>query len=420
VGYLGGGKLRTLFRSVLEIAPAGQKRYLAMEGLRGIAILMVFVCHYDVLVRENLNLPVSIVSFGSIIGRMGTGGVDLFFLLSGLLIYRSALRTDLNYKQFIKRRAVRIYPTFLTVFAVYLLLSVTLPSLTKFSAQGWQLVRAVLVNLAFLPGFLNVKPIVSVAWSLSYEWYFYITAPIVVRCLRLRDWKRSKRVSLLAASAVIYIILSALGPQISAVVGVPIYRFHVRLVMFLAGMLVFEILESGWLTARAHLWEWVAIGFAASGLVVLCMIEIAHGPGSLASIYTPRFEAIRCVVLIAIFMPITLFALGQNNMVNALLVKPGLRWLGNISYSYYLVHTLAIDAVKVLVVRSSFLQKTPLLSWVFLFPLSLTLSIVFGLALFLLIERPFSLRPNGETSGTRSGEFDAIGRGETKPSLRTA
>ena len=412
--------MRTLLKSVLEIAPAGQKRYLAMEGLRGVAILMVFLCHYDVLVRENLNLPLSVVSFGSIVGRMGTAGVDLFFLLSGLLIYRSALRPDLNYMQFIKRRAIRIYPTFLTVFAIYLILSATLPTLTKFSAQGWQLIRAVLVNLAFLPGFLDVKPIVTVAWSLSYEWYFYITAPIVVRCLRLRDWKRSNRVVLLVALAAFYITASALGPQISEIVGVPIYRFHVRLVMFLAGMLVFEILESGWLSAVAHFRDWGAVALAAAGLVVLCMIEVAHGPGKLASIYTPRFEAMRCVVLIAIFMPVTLVALGQNHIVNALLVKPGLRWLGNISYSYYLVHTLGIDAVKVLVVRSSFLQKTPLFSWVFLFPLSLALSVALGLMLFLLIERPFSLRPKGEASRSRSEEADAIGRGEGKPSLRPA
>ena len=391
-----------------------------MEGLRGIAILMVFVCHYDVLIRENLNLPVSVVFFGSIIGRMGTAGVDLFFLLSGLLIYRSALRTNLNYFRFIKRRAIRIYPTFLIVFAVYLSMSFALRAPAKPSGQGWELVRAVLMNLTFLPGFLDIKPIVSVAWSLSYEWYFYITAPIVVRYLRLREWHRSERIILLVASAAIYISISALGPQISHLVGVPIYRFHVRLVMFLAGMFVFEILESGWLAAQSRLWEWWAVGCAVGGLGVLGLIEIVHGPANMASIYAPRFEAVRCVVLIAIFMPVALFALGRNNMLNAFLIKPSLRWLGNISYSYYLVHTLAIDAIKVLVVRSSFLQKAPLLSWMFLFPLTLTVTIILALALFLLIERPFSLRRNEEMIGSRSEEFDGVGRADRKPSLRTA
>jgi peptidoglycan/LPS O-acetylase OafA/YrhL len=373
-----------------------------MEGLRGIAILMVFVCHYDVLIRENLNVSPSVVFFGSIIGRMGTAGVDLFFLLSGFLIYRSAIRAKFNYGHFLKKRAIRIYPAFLTIFTVYVALSFALPELTRHSGEGWVFVKQVLQNLAFLPGFLDVKPIVTVAWSLSYEWYFYITAPLLVQLLQLHKWNRSTRVMLLLNAAIIYVSLSAMGPQVSGLLEVPIYRFHVRLVMFLAGMIVFEVMESQWLVTHSHLWEWGAIGVATIGLGALFLIEMAHGPGDAASIYTPRFEAIRCVVLIGMFMPITLFALGRNALLNALLTTPELRWLGNISYSYYLVHTLAINAIKIVVIKSAITRSFPFLSWVLLFPVTLVLTLIAAVTLFLLVERRFSLRLTSEETRLKS------------------
>jgi exopolysaccharide production protein ExoZ len=402
-----GYGLRVRFNVLLNAIytpPAGGTRYAAMEGLRGIAILMVFVCHYDVLIRQRFALSSSVEFVSSTVGRMGTAGVDLFFLLSGLLIYRSAIRTDFKYGRFLKRRAIRIYPPFLAIFALYLALSLALPRVTQELGAGWQLVKAIAQNLVFLPGFIDVKPIVSVAWSLSYEWYFYMVAPLLVILLHVREWTHSRRITLLLIAGSIYIGLSALGPQLSELFGFPIYRFHVRLVMFIAGMIVFELLELRWPSTRSQMWEWGAIGLATVSLSAFFLIEMVHGPIRMASVYTPRFEAIRCVVLVAIFAPITLFSLGRRDLLNSLLITPELRWLGNISYSYYLVHAFAIDVVRVAIVRLPVMHSLPLVVCTLLFPVTFVVTLVAAVSLFVLVERRLSLRPSSGEGKVKSGE----------------
>src|ERR1039458_2950668 len=94
-------------------SPDSSNRLIPMEGLRGVAILLVFFCHYNVLVGRFLVLPYFPADLLQTLARMGTSGVDLFFLLSGFLIYRATLRPNLKYFRFIARRARRIYPPFL-------------------------------------------------------------------------------------------------------------------------------------------------------------------------------------------------------------------------------------------------------------------------------------------------------------------
>src|SRR5689334_17402764 len=85
-----GSRVYGFLASIYELSePNSKSRMQAMEGLRGFAILLVFFCHYqDIILRH---LPT-----GDFLGRIGAGvmeaggtGVDLFFVLSGMLIYRA-------------------------------------------------------------------------------------------------------------------------------------------------------------------------------------------------------------------------------------------------------------------------------------------------------------------------------------------
>ena len=57
-----------------------------MEGLRGLAILLVFLCHYKIVILDRLSPAFSSAFFETTV-QIGGTGVDLFFLLSGMLIY---------------------------------------------------------------------------------------------------------------------------------------------------------------------------------------------------------------------------------------------------------------------------------------------------------------------------------------------
>ena len=69
---------------------------------------------------------------------------------------------------------------------------------------------------------------------------------------------------------------------------------------------------------------------AGLGLCALCLLESLHGDALIESVAQPRFEALRCVVLIVVFLPTALTTLGPASHAR-LLTIPELRWLGNIS-----------------------------------------------------------------------------------------
>ena len=90
----------------------------AMEGLRGFAVSLVFLVHYVTLVQPWLQGNGAILRLSSALHTVGNTGVDLFFVLSGYLIYGSLISRAQPFARFMSRRITRIYPTFLVVFAL--------------------------------------------------------------------------------------------------------------------------------------------------------------------------------------------------------------------------------------------------------------------------------------------------------------
>jgi exopolysaccharide production protein ExoZ len=62
-----------------------------MEGLRGFAVLLVFLVHYESLLEPWIARDASLLALAHSLLIVGNAGVDLFFLLSGYLIYGSLL-----------------------------------------------------------------------------------------------------------------------------------------------------------------------------------------------------------------------------------------------------------------------------------------------------------------------------------------
>ena len=89
-----------------------------------------------------------------------------------------------------------------------------------------------------------------------------------------------------------------------------------------------------------------------------------------------------------------------------------LRWLGNMSYSYYLLHGLALKAAFV-VVAKAFGGAPPAsgdwLFWALLAPL-FACSLLPAAVLFLGVERPFSLAPGRLPAQARDGAAEPVGR----------
>src|ERR1041385_6622511 len=153
-----------------------EKRLPVLDGLRGMAILMVFLLHYESDSRSHDGSFGPLYRFAQLF-RMGWSGVDLFFVLSGFLIGGILLdaRSSPHYfRAFYARRACRILPVYFVWLALYALLG--------FAVLKWNLVQdseiirrplpigsyfLFLQNIVGMPDFAFAKYLASPTWSLA-------------------------------------------------------------------------------------------------------------------------------------------------------------------------------------------------------------------------------------------------------------
>ena len=116
----------------------------------------------------------------SLVRSLGNVGVDLFFVLSGYLIYGSLINRDQSIVKYFRRRIERIYPTFSVVLSVYLLATFVSPEKGKIPMGFWEGIAYICENYLLLPGMFRIEPLITVAWSLSYEFFFYLAIPLMI------------------------------------------------------------------------------------------------------------------------------------------------------------------------------------------------------------------------------------------------
>jgi len=114
----------------------GKGRIVPMEGLRGIAILMVLLVHHAFRFKAWVVPGSWAEDYAGFAHAAGQAGVDLFFALSGYLVYSLALARRGTVTEFIVRRLRRIYPPFLAVTAVYVAIFIAAPGVAKWPDGG--------------------------------------------------------------------------------------------------------------------------------------------------------------------------------------------------------------------------------------------------------------------------------------------
>jgi len=325
-----------------------------MEGLRGFAVFLVFLVHY-VSVSEPWT-GAWLKLFGAALHSIGNKGVDVFFVLSGYLIYGSLITKKQQFGKFIARRAQRIFPTFLAVLAIYVALSVVFPAESKLPSDG--AAKYLLLNILLLPGIFPIEPIITVAWSLSYEMFFYLTIPVLVATLRLRSWSAKQRCALFGVAALCIIML--------------VSGEYTRIAMFLGGIMICDAMKF----ARAP-----SAKLATAGLIVMLSTPLLPLQG----------QAKAMLILVSCCLLCWHCFAAKSFLTQATSWTP-LRWLGNMSYSYYLIHGLSLKFA--FMVLGAFVAPGNDLFIVLFLPM-LAFTLVPSAVLFLLIEKPLSLRVEG-------------------------
>jgi peptidoglycan/LPS O-acetylase OafA/YrhL len=177
----------------------GHRRWL--DGLRGVAILLVLGCH-----------------LGPLPG--GFLGVDVFFVLSGFLITSLLMEEwqssgEIRLKQFYLRRALRLLPAFVLLLVLCGLSILWLPS----ARERWARCREIAVAAGYLSNWpllhRTSMPILGHTWSLSVEEQFYLLWPtLLYGMLRLRLSRR------------LILLLVCCGIGASAMLRLGLYHWH--------------------------------------------------------------------------------------------------------------------------------------------------------------------------------------------------
>jgi peptidoglycan/LPS O-acetylase OafA/YrhL len=302
------------------------RRIPQLDGLRGIAILMVFATHA-------LHVP------------MLWMGVDLFFILSGYLItgillhLRDQREVEGYWGPFYRRRAQRILPPY-----IGFLIFVGVVFAPRWG-HIWYWYAFFGANFPLALGRVPTEAM-SPLWSLAVEEQFYLIWPfIVLQC----DNARLRQIAL---SIVI------LAPLLRAVATpffsshFPIYSltpFRADTLALGAFIAVAEDERTGWIRSmrRPALW-----GSVVSCVLLLCLSLSASFRTSANSLL---FNAAGYSLSGLTFSGALIFVLGSTEGVSHyLLTLTPLRYLGRISYTFYLYH------VAVLVIVSRYLNSSTL------------------------------------------------------------
>lgn len=303
-------------------------RYRNIQGLRAIAALMVFCSHlfWDIVpMRTHWAKP-----FMTAYGR---SGVDIFFVISGFIIYHAAKRSAVQAAvvgrtraayEFTMKRIIRIYPLYWTVFAAAAIIMVWAPLPPSFPREPQ---FKLLLLIDSIPNFR-----VPAAWTLAFEVYFYAVAALSIFLFPSRVF----------TGLHIWFAVIVGATLLSTMLGLSVpldYVFAPIVLEFLLGMCVGFLIDRG-----EHRLPIVAIGI---GLFWFAAGNYHLDPlgGGAALSYLLHLTCLGFPGALIVYGMVAL------EMQNSWVMPKTLQYLGDASFSLYLWHAVIFYGVAALFVQ---------------------------------------------------------------------
>lgn len=261
-----------------------------VQALRAGACLMVVA--YHMLRQAGLDWPNL------------SGGVDLFFVISGYVMARAAAAGTPTAASFLAARARRILPLYWAITALKLVVALAAPRLTPDTAPtAWNVVASFLL-LPARNGLGEIRPILPVGWTLQFEALFYALFAGALALRRAPDTIAPVLAGLALAGA-------ARQPDWPA----PLFLCNGLVLEFTAGMALAGRTGRGWM-----------LPLGAAGLLLL-----------------PGCGPLRCLMWGG---PAALMLAGAVALEGRVRVPKPVCALGDASYAIYLVHPLVLPAAS--------------------------------------------------------------------------
>jgi peptidoglycan/LPS O-acetylase OafA/YrhL len=286
-----------------------------LDGVRGVAILSVFLFHHFFI-------------------SAGWMGVDLFFVLSGFLITRTLWETKYHksyWAQFYIKRAGRILPPLIPILLLALMLS---RRVTVAGFFGYAF---------FLGNYMNLTryhiDVLNVLWSLAIEEHYYLLWPAVVRFL---SRKQCIIVSLVIIFAEPFIRMVA-TPHVSE------YRAIYSLTWFrLDGLASGSLLALVLPLNQVRNWLGsIALWMSASFVALYVFMTKIYSEAFVRENNTHLFNSFGySIVTLGCFFLVAHLVFNGEDYLSRLLSTQPFVLLGEISYGMYLLHMLTMAILR--------------------------------------------------------------------------
>ena len=357
------------------------QRLHGLDHLRAAAIVLVLLFHYNFY----YGVPDWLDSFSS----FGWSGVDLFFVLSGYLIADKLFREfeargKIDFRGFFLNRVLRIIPAYLVVVALY------------FSFPFLQEGRGLQPLWKFLTFTQNIsidlyRNTFSHAWSLCVEEHFYLLLPILLHIIFSKKLSH-RAVYFFVAVAALGIIIrysiweafvaGAYGQvRIMAAIKTIYYPTYCRLDGLLVGVSIASIFRYS-PTLKEKLVKHGNVLLALS-ILLLIVTYFLFGGSLVSQEFTSLLTAVFGFPLVSIaYGLMVIAAMSPKCFLSRYKFWPT-AMLATLSYAIYLSHKMVNHIVNAQFKHVLMLESVQAF-WICLFG-----AVLLGLALHLLVEKPF-------------------------------
>lgn len=355
------------------------RRIESLDGLRGVAALVVLV-HHALLLIPVLAAPYFHPGAAGDTGSWewvmvhtplhllwdGAGPVYIFFVLSGLVLALPVLRAQkFRWRAYYPQRLIRLYVPVWGAVALAVTTIIIAPRNGDLSSE-WLSHRvelswtAIIQDVTLLP---SGGKLASPLWSLKWEVLFSILLPLYM-------WLAIKlpRLNLLKVALLVYMTSSGAATNSAIMLYLP---------MFMIGTIMaveWRRLEAVASRINGHhqaAYVWMA-AMVAAGLLLMCPWMLMLTPVSSAGL-----DASKGLVLVG--AALVVFIAWHWDLAGKFLTWKPVQWLGTMSFSLYLVH-------EPLVIAVAYLLGDELL-WVAI-PTGIAVSLLGAALFFHIVERP--------------------------------
>lgn len=313
-----------------------------LDYLRGLAAFSIMVYHYSLFTYGKPDAS-------TVLGRLGIYGVSIFYVLSGLtlyLAYKNRMNNGKEVAGFFVKRTFRIFP---------LLWLATIATLVLY--DGLPTMSTIVLNLTGFFGFVAWSDnIATGAWSIGNELVFYSIFPLF---FLLMKWSRWAMIILLTGFLALYVWFAFRTDATTwNVYTNPLNQVF----LFAAGFVM------GWITKNIN--QKLNLLLLTIGVLLFIFLPVEGEQMSLVAGWNRMIFSGICILICFSFFKLT------KELPE--IIDRSLRWLGETSYSLYLLHPLVYSVMAHLITTGLTLAL-----------ISAAITLFWSHVTFKLFEKPF-------------------------------